>query len=100
MAKVSRGISSQTKDTINKIANSDDPLSALGIGINSYHNYIQMLWFLFVLLIILHIPAMRSFASYSHFENEGLGSFMISRTLGNLGYSSTQCLHAQMIETN
>lgn len=92
MHKMSRGISHQTKDTLNKITNSDDPLSALGIGINSYHNYMIMLWFLFVLLIILHIPAMRSFASYSHYDNMGMGSFMMRRTLGNIGYSSTQCL--------
>lgn len=71
MNKVSRGISHQTKDTLDKITNSDDPLSALGIGINSYHNYMIMLWFLFVALIILHIPAMRSFDSYSHYDNEG-----------------------------
>jgi hypothetical protein len=43
---------------------------------------------------------MRSFASYSHFDNDGTGSIMMSRTLGNLGYSSMQCKHAQMVKGN
>ena len=98
--KLVKNVSAGTKDTLNKITNSDDPLSALGIGINAYHNYMHMLWFLFVLLILLHIPAIRSFKSYFHYDNEGKGSIMMRRTLGNLGFSSMQCIHAQMVNGN
>ena len=34
-----KNVTEGTKDTLNKMVNSDDPLSALGIGINAYHNY-------------------------------------------------------------
>ena len=90
--KLASGVAHGTEGVADKIINSDDPMSELGIGISSYHNLLVMLFSLFLVLALLHIPVVRGFTSSSFYDDETNGSFLLRRTLGNLGFSTTHCL--------
>ena len=98
--KLMSGVAHGTEDIANKITNSDDPMSELGIGISSYHNLLVMLFSLFFVLILIHYPVVRSFSSHAYFDEEKAGSFLLRRTLGNLGYSKSRCIQASLIKGN
>ena len=59
-----------TGSVFNKIQSSDDPMSELGPGISTYHRLLVMLFSLFFLLAIIHIPVLRSFRSFDYYDND------------------------------
>jgi hypothetical protein len=59
-----------TGSVFNKIQSSDDPMSELGPGISTYHQLLVMLFSLFFLLAIVHIPVLRSFRSFDYYDND------------------------------
>jgi len=50
-----------------KIRSSDDPIKELGTGINSFHQMILALFFLFLILALLHIPVLKIFYDYHYY---------------------------------
>lgn len=88
-----------SKNALNKIHSSDDPLKELGPGISSYHQLLVMLFGLFVVLTLIHIPLYNSYYNYGYFEG-GDFDFLTQLSLGNLGYSKTECSMESMIEGN
>lgn len=70
-----------------------NPLIILGPGINAYHTFLQMLFFIFLILYILHLPLMASFAEYNFYGgDEEVGGFA-SNSISQLGYSKTECVN-------
>jgi hypothetical protein len=43
---------------LNKVTKSNDPLKHLGVGISSFHQLLIMLFALFFILALLHIPVL------------------------------------------
>ena len=81
-----------------QIAKSDDPLKELGPGISSYHQLLMMLFALFFILTLIHIPVLNRF-SHGTFYSESDGLFA-GLSLGNLGFSQTNCVTYSMIKGN
>ena len=75
-----------------KIAEFNDPQRALGAGISSYHQQLVHLFFLFLILLFLHIPAMVIYNSYNYYQDSAVQSM----SLGNMGFSSPICLIESM----
>ena len=57
-----------------------------------------MLFALFCILGILHIPALRSFESYNFYDSDA--GLLARSSLGNMGFSKTECLVASMLNGN
>ena len=72
-----------------RIAEFNDPQRALGGGISSYHQQLVHLFFLFLVLALMHIVHMEVYTSYSFY---GASRTQASQTLGNLGFSQVHCL--------
>ena len=70
----------QTKGFI--LAPQINPQQALGSGISSYHQQLIHLFFLFLALLTLHIPAMLIYNGYGFYKDT-----LSSLSLGNMGFS-------------
>jgi len=55
-------------NVIKKIHSSDDPMIELGPGISTYHQFLVMLFSLFFILTLLHIPVLQNFRSFSYYD--------------------------------
>lgn len=85
-----------SKELIDNILTSDDPLKELGPGISSFHQLIAFLFLMFLCILLLHIPVLGNFRSYSFFED----SLIEYSSIGNMGFSQTMCNTASMIKGN
>ena len=89
------------KKVIKKIHNKDeDPLRELGPGISTYHQLLLLLFVLFLMLSLIHIPVMGLYQSYDYFKSNDGYSFFEANSLGNLGFSKTECLIEHMMKGN
>ena len=70
---------------IDNILKSDDPLRELGPGISSFHRLLLMLFGLFFVLWLLHMPIYSTFRSYGFYGDAD--GFIAKGSLGNLGFS-------------
>ena len=61
----------------------------LGAGIGSYHAILVRLFYLFLILFLIHLPVMWTFQSFDFYDKHV--GFIIKRSLGNMGFSMTQC---------
>ena len=59
-----------------------------------------MLFALFTVLGLLHIPVLDSFVSGDFYQNEGIIASFTRTSIGNLGFSETQCKTSSMIAGN
>jgi hypothetical protein len=74
-------------------------MKELGPGISTYHQLLVWLFFLLLLLFLLHIPILLTFHSYGFYENEP-GAWVTTWTLGNMGFSKTECVTGSMSSGN
>jgi hypothetical protein len=87
------------KKVIKKIHNKDtDPLRELGPGISTYHQLLLLLMTLFMMLTLLHVPVMQIYDKYEFFKDEN-HSFIEMLSLGNMGFSKTECVIGHMQST-
>jgi hypothetical protein len=87
--KLTKSITNKSEHIIKQIARSDDPLRELGPGISSYHQLLMMLFALFFILTLIHIPVMNRFNNGTFYdEKDGLFARL---SLGNMGFSQTRC---------
>ena len=76
------GITQNSSNLFHKISRSNDPLRELGPGISTYHQLLVMLFALFTILSLLHIPVLRSFLSYEFYDsNQG---WIAGSSIGNM----------------
>ena len=81
---------------IKKLHNTEsDPLRELGPGISTYHQFLLLLMTLFMMLTLLHVPVMQVYDKYEFFRDEG-HSFIEMLSLGNMGFSKTECVISSM----
>lgn len=59
-----------------------------------------MLWSLFLVLAIIHFPVLRSFSDFDFYESDDQAGFLLSHSLGNMGFSKTECQITSMIKGN
>jgi hypothetical protein len=59
-----------------------------------------MLWTLFLVLSLIHIPVLESFKSYGFYDKDEQAGFLLSHSLGNMGFSKTECQITSMIKGN
>jgi hypothetical protein len=59
-----------------------------------------MLFSLFFLLAIIHIPVLRSFRGFDFYDNDEQAGYLLSHSLGNMGFSRTECEVTSMIKGN
>jgi len=65
-----------------------DPITQLGYGVVAYFDILHGLFYLFLILSLLQLPALYIYASGSGYYNaKGFETWSI----GNLGYSSVKC---------
>jgi hypothetical protein len=90
---------SKSKSSIffEKIAKSDDPLKHLGVGISTFHQLLIMLFALFFVLFLLHIPVKNNFESYDYYANADNAGLILGSSLGNMGFSETKCASTSMM---
>ena len=88
-----------SEKVLKNIHSSDDPLKELGPGISTYHQLLVMLFALFFVLTILHIPLINQFRSYNFYDKDSDG-IIAKFSLGNLGFSQTNCDAFSMIKGN
>jgi len=84
----------KVRDEINK---SDDPLAQLGPGICSYHHLLTSLIKLFLILFVINIPMLYYYNTSSYYNDTPGVGFMIRNSLGNMGYSKTECVFTNFI---
>ena len=83
---------------INKIHNDNsesDQLAELGPGIQSYHNLLVLLFLLFLALTLLYIPVINIYKNSNFYEDT-----FAKYSLGNFGFSSTECSIGRLDELN
>jgi hypothetical protein len=78
----------------------EDPLRELGPGISTYHQLLMLLFLLFLMLTLIHIPVMNMYQSYDFFKSDDGYGYFEANSLGNLGFSETQCLIEHMMKGN
>ena len=88
-SKYVEGVAKNSKEMIDNILKSDDPLYELGPGISSFHRLLMMLFILFFCLCMLHLPILRNFCSTDFYDVAD--GWIVRTSLGNLGFSSTKC---------
>ena len=66
--KLSKNIQAKSEHILKQIAKSDDPLRELGPGISSYHQLLMMLFALFFILTLIHIPVMNRFRNGTFYD--------------------------------
>ena len=81
-----------------KIHSSADPIKELGIGISTYHQLLIMLFCLFFLICLMHIPVIRTFSKYHFYKNNDNAGLYAQTSLGNMGFSRTDCQSSTLIE--
>lgn len=92
------GVTHNSKELIDNLIKSDDPMKELGPGISSFHRLIILLSVLFLILFFIHFPVLKSFRSFNYYsENDG---WIVHNSLGNLGFSKTECSSSSMITGN
>ena len=72
-------------------------MKELGPGISTYHQMLVTMFFLFLILSLLHIPVIRVFRSYHYYDQDKQVGFYIANSLGNMGFSKTECQSTAMI---
>jgi hypothetical protein len=82
-----------------QIRTAEDPMKQLGPGISSFHRLIVWMFVLFIVLFLMHVPIIINFRSYGYYEDES-GSWITTNTLGNMGFSKTECSVSSMIQGN
>ena len=75
----------------------DDPLPSLGPGIISYHKLLNMLFALFILLTLLHLPSISNNLNGTFYDDPEDG-IVLQSSLGNLGFSETKCQGFSMVK--
>lgn len=88
-----------SEKVLSKIHSSDDPLRELGPGISTYHQLLVMLFVLFFVLACMHIPIINQFRSYNFYDKDSDG-IIAKSSLGNMGFSQTNCVAFSMIKGN
>ena len=96
--KNQREMEKHTKNILKQIGSSDDPLRELGPGISSYHQLLVILFGLFFILTLMHIPALKRFSNGTFYDEED--GWIVGLSLGNLGFSQTNCIAFSMIKGN
>lgn len=66
-------------------------MKELGPGISAYHQLLVTLFVLFFILFILHIPVMSIYSDYKYYDGDKDVGFYIENSLGNMGFSKTEC---------
>lgn len=69
----------------------EDPFNFLGFGLVAYRDLILIMFGLFAVLTLLMVPAMVTYKSYNAIDPKDKTVGYSRMSLGNLGYSSTQC---------
>ena len=67
------------------IQRSEEPLKELGPGISTYHSLLVVLIFVFLVLSLLHIPVLRTYAEGGFYNDSGY--WLPTTTIGNLGFA-------------
>ena len=88
-----------SEKVLQNIHASDDPLKELGPGISTYHQLLIMLFALFLVLTLMHIPVIQQFRSYNFYDKDSDG-IIAKSSLGNMGFSQTNCDAFSMIKGN
>jgi hypothetical protein len=83
-----------------KISKSNDPLKDLGVGISSFHQLLIMLFALFFVLALLHIPVLQNFRSFEFYKNADNSGLVLDGSMGNMGFSETKCISTSMFSGN
>lgn len=96
-SKAVNTIMKSARKTFFKINNSGEPMKELGVGISTFHKLLVITVILFILLSLLHIPNFTIFYSSSFYNSDDI---LTSGTLGNLGFSKTECVNMPMIAGN
>jgi hypothetical protein len=78
-----------TVEVILGLKNFKDPFKLLGPGIYSYHQLLLRLCIMFWALYLMNWQVIDIYHSYNFYENAG---FIVSRSVGNMGFSETKCL--------
>ena len=94
--KIFKKFNNNTRKFMKRLQNSDDPIKELGPGISTFHSLMTLLFLLFIILGCIHIPVLQIFGSYKFYENE---SIFIKYSLGNMGFSKTNCETSSMDAT-
>ena len=58
----------KARTCMERIAEFNDPQRALGAGISSYHQQLVHLFFLFAVLLLMHVKNMTIFREYSFYD--------------------------------
>lgn len=85
-----------TNRFLQRLHGSEDPIKELGAGISTYHQLLVTLFCLFFILCLLHIPVIRTFREHSFYDADA--GFFAGSSLGNLGFSKTDCQSSTLIE--
>jgi hypothetical protein len=91
-------VTNNSKELIENLLKSDDPMKELGPGISSFHRLIILLSAMFLTLFLIHYPVLTSFRSFKYFTEED--GWIVFSSLGNMGFSKTECGASSMIMGN
>lgn len=98
--KYLQNIAKQSNKVLYRIHSSDDPMKELGPGISAYHQLLVTLFVLFFILFILHLPVMGIYSGYKYYDGDKDVGFYITHSLGNMGFSKTECQTKSLIQGN
>lgn len=74
---------------------SEDIQKHLGIGIYSYQRQLVQFFYLFAVLLLLHVPVMLMYNRYDYFDGSDSESeivqHMLGLSMGNMGFSEPHC---------
>ena len=59
-----------------------------------------MLFALFIVLALLHIPVMQNFNSFDYYKEAAGAGLILETSLGNMGFSETKCTSVSMLKGN
>lgn len=90
----------QSNKVLYRIHSSDDPMKELGPGISAYHQMLVTLFVLFLILFVFHLPVMSIYSSYKYYDGDKDVGFYITHSLGNMGFSKTECQAKPLIQGN
>ena len=60
----------------------------------------MILFLLFLMLTIIHIPVIKLYKSYDFYKKEDGYGMLEANSLGNMGFSETRCLIEPLIKGN
>ena len=94
-----RTLAKSSQKVLTNIHSSDDPIKELGPGVSSYHQLLTVLFCLFLILSILNVPLINKYYKFGHFYGQGVG-LLSQFSLGNVGFSETECVVSSMLAGN